>query len=226
MKFMNWPDCNDFRFKKYSFVNLYSYLELRSRSDLDDIVFMSDGFLMCIISKFFGKNVKRFSFDMTSLAPVIFSKGGYKFAIVGSTNENIEIFSDFLGKRFDVRPCFVSSGYFEGDGNELCHKIVHSGADITVVGLGTPLQEEFILKLTEAGYKGIAFTCGGFITQTASAGGEYYPRLIDKYNLRFLYRMYKEPHTVRRYLFLYPKGVLFFVYDLFMRRHEFVGESC
>ena len=34
----------------------------------------------------------------------------------------------------------------------------------------------------------------------------YYPKWIDKYNLRFLYRMYKEPHTRMRYL---KAGIIF-----------------
>jgi N-acetylglucosaminyldiphosphoundecaprenol N-acetyl-beta-D-mannosaminyltransferase len=187
---------------------------------------MSDGFLICFIARIFGKKIGRFSFDMTSLAPVVFSEFSEKrFAFVGSTKSNVEIFTEFVNDRFDITPCFISSGYFDRDSIEICKKIIDSDANVVVVGLGTPLQEEFLLELISAGYQGAAFTCGGFITQTASAGGDYYPKIFNKFNLRFLYRMIKEPHTVKRYLFQYPKGAVLFAYDLLRGKHEFIGQS-
>ena len=57
------------------------------------------------------------------------------------------------------------------------------------------------------GYQGIGFTCGGFVHQTAMNRMHYYPDWVDKMNLRFVYRMYKEKHTRTRYLqaaFLFP----------------------
>mgnify|MGYP000060826451 CR=1 FL=1 len=50
------------------------------------------------------------------------------------------------------------------------------------------------------GYQGIGFTCGGFVHQTAMNRMHYYPNWVDKMNLRFVYRMYKEKHTRTRYL--------------------------
>lgn len=56
------------------------------------------------------------------------------------------------------------------------------------------------VRVKNAGYHGIGFTCGEFIHQLAMNKINYYPAWINKYNLRFLYRMYKEPHTRKRYL--------------------------
>ena len=45
----------------------------------------------------------------------------------------------------------------------------------------------------------------GFRTDPDKA--EYYPEWIDKHGLRFIYRMYKEPHTRYRYFktaFVFP----------------------
>ncbi len=56
-------------------------------------------------------------------------------------------------------------------------------------------------------FQGIGFTCGGFVHQTAMNRMHYYPNWVDKMNLRFVYRMYKEKHTRTRYLqaaFLFP----------------------
>lgn len=60
--------------------------------------------------------------------------------------------------------------------------------------------------LVKAGYQGISFTCGGFIHQTSKNEIDYYPAWGDKTNLRFVYRMWKEPHTRKRFLIA---GLLF-----------------
>ena len=68
------------------------------------------------------------------------------------------------------------------------------------------MQEKFLLKVKNAGYLGIGFTCGGFIHQTSRNEIDYYPTWVDKTNLRFVYRMWKEPHTRKRYV---TAGLLF-----------------
>ena len=60
---------------------------------------------------------------------------------------------------------------------------------------------------------GVGFTCGGFIHQTANNEIEYYPLWIDRMNLRFVYRMYKETYRKR-----YVQAALLFL-------HAFVGET-
>ena len=72
--------------------------------------------------------------------------------------------------------------------------------DFLIVGMGVLMQERFLLKVRDSGYQGIGFTCGGFIHQTAKDEIDYYPGWVDRMNLRFLYRMYKEKHTRKRYI--------------------------
>ena len=86
-------------------------------------------------------------------------------------------------------------------------KIVSLHPDILIIGMGIIKQEQFLSKVRDAGYQGIGFTCGGFIHQTAQDKAGYYPNWVDKYGLRFIYRMYKEPHTRKRYgkaAFVFP----------------------
>lgn len=85
--------------------------------------------------------------------------------------------------------------------------IVELNPDFLIVGMGALMQEKFLLKVKKMGYQGIGFTCGGFVHQTAMNRMHYYPDWVDKMNLRFVYRMYKEKHTRTRYLqaaFLFP----------------------
>ncbi|MNN73388.1 UDP-Gal:alpha-D-GlcNAc-diphosphoundecaprenol beta-1,4-galactosyltransferase [compost metagenome] len=79
--------------------------------------------------------------------------------------------------------------------------------------MGTPRQEDFLIELQESGWLGVGFTCGGYFDQLNSAdGGLYYPGFIDRYNMRWAYRIYKEPKRLwKRYFVDYPVGMLAFV---------------
>ena len=71
--------------------------------------------------------------------------------------------------------------------------------------MGVPLQERFLLQLTDAGWNGVGITCGGFLDQL-SQGVQYYPGWINSLNLRWAYRLMREPGRLwRRYLLDYPK---------------------
>jgi N-acetylglucosaminyldiphosphoundecaprenol N-acetyl-beta-D-mannosaminyltransferase len=78
--------------------------------------------------------------------------------------------------------------------------------------MGVPLQEEFLIDLRDTGWTGTGYTCGGFFHQSARKL-EYYPRLFDKLQLRWLYRMIQEPRLAKRYLLDYPKFVFIFIWD-------------
>ena len=55
------------------------------------------------------------------------------------------------------------------------------------------------MKLRAQGFSGLGFTCGGFLDQLAESQ-HYYPAWIDKADLRWLYRLCKEPRRLlRRY---------------------------
>ncbi|HCI5759941.1 TPA: WecB/TagA/CpsF family glycosyltransferase, partial [Klebsiella pneumoniae] len=86
--------------------------------------------------------------------------------------------------------------------------------DIIIVGMGTPAQDIFLQEMFMSKWTGVAFSCGGFLHQTAKNGSTYYPDFFNKYNLRWMYRMIDEPKLVSRYLFGYPKSILFFLFDL------------
>ena len=89
--------------------------------------------------------------------------------------------------------------------------------DIVICGMGTPLQEHFLADLQKLGWGGIGYTCGGFLHQTAR-DIQYYPEWIDKYNIRWIYRIYDEPKLFKRYFWEYPKFFVYFIYDFYQYR--------
>lgn len=74
---------------------------------------------------------------------------------------------------------------------------------MVLCGMGAPHQERFLTRLRAAGFRGIAFTCGGFLDQLAEAE-RYYPALVDRLDLRWAWRLAREPRRLwRRYLIEY-----------------------
>lgn len=201
--------------KVYSFLNPVSYLTALDNKELFgrlDGIFADGGLLVKAIKMVYGKQVTRRSFDMTSMAPELFAYAedhGKTIYIVASKQEQVEKAVEIFRERYPkVMFAGYRNGYFasEDDMDGEAKHIAAVNPDFLIVGMGALMQENFLLKVKKAGFQGVGFTCGGFIHQTSKNEIDYYPAWVDKTNLRFVYRMWKEPHTRKRYL---KAGLLF-----------------
>lgn len=202
--------------KVYTFLNPVSYLSALDNKELFskfDGIFADGSLLVSAIKLVYGTSVTRRSFDMTSIAPELLGyaeNSGKNVYIVASKQEQVERAVEIFRERYPkLNIAGFRNGYFssESEMDVEARKIAELNPDFVIVGMGILMQERFLLKVKEAGFKGIGFTCGGFIHQTAKNEIDYYPDWVDRTNLRFVYRMYKEPHTRKRYLqaaFLFP----------------------
>lgn len=211
----------------YTFLNPYSYCLARMEPSLFsgfrkimlDGSFARAAFRILRVSK-----VKRQSFDNTSIAPMVFSwcvEKGHAVALLGAKKEELESARAVFEESFPgLKIVFSRDGYFDSEleREAALEKIVEASPKVVIVGMGTILQERFLVDLWEKGWRGLGFTCGGFFHQTASSGYSYYPSFIDKLNLRWLYRIYDEPKLLRRYLKYYPLFIVFFINDVFCGR--------
>lgn len=193
----------------YTFLNPVSYLtalDHRNVFSRFDGIFADGSILVSAVRILYGRSVTRRSFDMTSLAPELFSfaeKHKKTIYIVASQQEQVEqAIRIFRQKWPELHFAGYRNGYFnsEKEMEKEAEKIVNLQPDFLIAGMGILVQETFLLKIREAGFQGIGFTCGGFIHQTAKNEIDYYPDWANRMNLRFLYRMYKEKHTRKRYL--------------------------
>ena len=204
------------RGRVYTFLNPVSYLSALDEKAMFahfDGIFADGSILVAAIKTVYGRSVTRRSFDMTSLAPELLSYAethNKSIYIVASRQEQVEkAVGIFNGRYPKLMVAGYRNGYFasEKEQDEEAQHIVGVNPDFLIVGMGALMQERFLLKVKDSGYRGIGFTCGGFIHQTAKDEIDYYPAWADKLNLRFVYRMYKEKHTRKRYLqaaFLFP----------------------
>lgn len=201
--------------KVYTFLNPVSYLTALDNKELFgqmDGIFADGGLLVKAIKMLYAKVATRRSFDMTSMAPELFAyvaKHGKAIYIVASKREQVEKAVEIFHERYPkVKFAGYRNGYFanEDEMEQEAKHITELNPDFLIVGMGALMQEKFLLKVKNAGYLGIGFTCGGFIHQTSRNEIDYYPAWVDKTNLRFVYRMWKEPHTRKRYVMA---GLLF-----------------
>ena len=211
----------------HTFINPFSYLKSRNKGILENFDFIYiDGFLLVSFLGLLGIKVSRKSFDMTSLAKKVFidsTDNNKSVYFIGSTKVAIGKFIGIIKRNFPKMNIIGNkNGYFKDDEERkmTIQSIVALNPDVIIVGMGTPFQEVFLMDLSNAGWMGCGYTCGGFIHQTTS-GIDYYPIFIDKYNLRWLYRIYDEPKLIKRYMIYYPISLFLFIFDyLNMKRNK------
>jgi N-acetylglucosaminyldiphosphoundecaprenol N-acetyl-beta-D-mannosaminyltransferase len=218
----------DLKGKLTTFINPYSYLYFRNNVQLFnefDHLFL-DGVLLVGLFRILGVKTSRYSFDMTSLAPKVFSdavRQNQTIFIIGSNQESIQDFVKVITSKYKGLPLVgFNQGFFKTpkERDRLLDHIANLSPDIVIVGMGTPLQEFFLIDLKNKGWSGFGYTCGGFIHQTIKKPN-YYPTFFNTLNLRAIYRMIDEPKLISRYLFLYPKSIGLFIMDFIKSKQRF-----
>lgn len=195
--------------KVYSYVNPVSYLDALKHKDVYssmDGLFVDGSLMASAVHLCYGKRITRRSPDMVGYFPQVFeyANSNHKsICVVGSTQEQMEMAVKKFSIHYnDIIWAHCRNGFFsdEHEMEEYAKLIAREQPDFLICGLGSILQERFLLMCKNAGYEGVGFSCGGFIRQIAEHSNEnYYPAWINRMNMRFLYRMYKEPHTRKRY---------------------------
>ena len=202
--------------KIYTFLSPVSYLLAMDSERLFakfDGIYADGSLLVEAVCRLYKARIVRRSFDMTSMAPLVFEyadKNRSSVYIVASRETHVLKSVEILRLKYPhVNFVGSRSGYFTSrqEMEDEAKHIALVNPDFVIIGMGSVLQEDFLYKIKENGFTGIGFTCGGFIHQTAIGGIDYYPAWVNKMNIRYLYRMYREKHTRSRYLktaFLFP----------------------
>lgn len=166
---------------------------------------LPDGIGIVLAARSVGiAGVQRYSMDSTSLAiPLLRAlPSGATVALIGGAQGVASRAAVQLGTILeDIR--FIS---MDGDVSpeDAVALVDDAQPKLTLIGMGIGKQERHALDVKLALANGIVSTCGGYFDQLAS-GIQYYPAFINKWNLRWLYRLFKEPRRLwRRYFLDYP----------------------
>ena len=206
-----------------TFLNPFTYIMARkNKSYLETFNIEMDGGLLVFILNVFGFHFERRSFDMTSLAPIVFNEAIQKnktIYFIGTKPKVIDLAINNIQQQFPkLNICGFRDGYIQfEERNAVFDQIISLNADYVICGMGAPLQEKFLIDLQKSGWAGIGYTCGGFLHQTA-IGIQYYPRWVNNLGLRAFFRMYDEPKLIRRYFIDYPYAIVIIFYDLIRDR--------
>jgi len=198
------------------FVNPFSYMLVAGEGRIVnsfDLWFVDGALLRYLTNIRRTKKLERISFDFSSVAGDLMSlssKLSLNVALIGGNIDELRRAKAFLESKYpNLRIIFSHHGFFcKNLWSKVIERITVSKPDLIVVGLGSPLQENFVLKLKGSLVKpALLFTCGGFISQTGS-NGDYYPVWVNKLGLRWAYRALMEKHVRLRLLKNYPIFVL------------------
>jgi N-acetylglucosaminyldiphosphoundecaprenol N-acetyl-beta-D-mannosaminyltransferase len=202
--------------KTITCLSYYSYY-LAYNSDVRYVEFdyiAIDGILVKKLYNLIHKNkTMRISTDMTSLVPLIIDyaiTNDSSIYFLGAKQKEIERFVKTIKQSFPkLNIAGYRNGYFSSiqERLEFLREIKREKADIVFIGTGAPLQDKMSLELKSIGFEGTVYTCGGFIHQTQT-DINYYPSLINKLNLRLLYRIFNERNVIKKifpaiFVFLY-----------------------
>lgn len=202
-----------------TFLNPVSYLKARKHLEYYEQFdcLLADGWLFVAALRVVGITTQRHSFDMTSLAPIVFQNAiAEKKSVyfLGAKPTEIADFIEVIKNHFpNLNILGYRDGYFRSieERNFTLQYLQDLAPDVVIAGLGAPLQEQFLIDLQKTGWNGCGYTCGGFIHQT-SEKLNYYPNWVNKLHLRMPYRFFKEPHFRKR-IPDYFKFLILFTYD-------------
>lgn len=213
----------------YTCINPFSYHLVRKFNGLYDTFdgLFVDGLLMCwMIYLLWGKKIQRLSFDMTGIAKDLFEllnkNKSESIYFIGAKQEAIgSSISQIKSAYKQINIVGFRNGYFllpEYRQAEI-EKIVSINPTYVIVGMGAPIQERFAIDLKNAGYKGIIFTCGGFLHQSSN-NINYYPNWINKYNLRAFYRLFHEKGLWGRLYNVLIEFPILFTWDTLITKYS------
>lgn len=197
-----------------TFVNPLSLATARSRPCfLDELAAFDqvypDSILVARLARMLcGKPVARHSLDGNSLAPDLLAHcaaADLRFALVGGRKGIARAAGRVFAQAFGATPALCAAGYFADPAarTDLLHRLIVE-ADVVLCGMGSGVQERFLLDLASLGWCGLGVTCGGYLDQAAEGNARYYPRLVNSLHLRAAWRMIREPsRLVPRYTVAY-----------------------
>lgn len=171
---------------------------------------VADGRLMArSIRQGLGGPCESLHFDFSGMAGRVFhamEERGARLAVLGGKPGEAASFRRHVETRYPkLEIVYAGDGYFHmREAGKVARRIAETRPDVLIVSMGSPRQEEFVMTLPQhTDHPMAAITCGGFVGQTATRRENYYPKVIVKLNLRWVYRLYREPQMYARVMKYY-----------------------
>ncbi|MBT2678844.1 WecB/TagA/CpsF family glycosyltransferase [Bacillus sp. ISL-35] len=163
-----------------------------------------DGFGILLASKILGlpleERVTGFDLTMNLLEQAV--DNSWSIFLLGGTEETNERAASNMSVKYPgIKLAGRHHGFFENNEEEIIEKVKASKADIVLVAMGFPKQEQWISSHLRLFEKGVFIGVGGTIDVLAGTVKRA-PLFWRKSNLEWLYRLIKQPSRWKRMLFL------------------------
>ena len=135
------------------------------------------------------------------------SKDNLRLGFLGAKEEVIQKAKEnFLKKYPNLNSVYTRNGYFKND-DEIINEIVEKNPQILLVGLGSPKQEEIIVKLKNKLKSCVLIGVGGSFDVFSGLTKEA-PVIYRKMGIEWLYRTILQPERFKR---IFPTLPLFLI---------------
>jgi len=204
-----------------TFLNPFSYNVFLNKPELigEFNAFFADGALLVTVHNLFNKDkIDRLSFDFSSIATDVLEyseNNNLSISFIGATEEELQGTLVNIKKLYSkLNIVYTRNGYFNNkeDYKECFNSLKDTEIDILIIGMGSPYQEEFAIKVKNKCINiPLVLTCGGFLTQTSIKADYYYP-WIKKLGLRWLQRAIMHRHVRDRLIKDYPIFIVKYIW--------------
>jgi N-acetylglucosaminyldiphosphoundecaprenol N-acetyl-beta-D-mannosaminyltransferase len=173
-------------------------------------IVVPDGIAVIYASRLFGPPLSMSNrIGADQFGPELFRlaiANNWRVFLLGASPPAIRAASERVRDQFpDLRVAGMRDGYFlPGDSQDVIDEINASGADLLLVGMGQPAQEEWIMRHARAIHAPVIWAVGGYFDHLARRA-DCYPSIIYRLRLNWAYRLLTEPRRLwKRYLFGFP----------------------
>ena len=182
---------------------LHAFRSAAYAQTLSRFLLLNDGLGVDLCSLLFEREPFQHNLNGTDFVPELLaaSGAGRSVYLLGTTKEVVAESARKLAARFpNCRIVGTHHGYFEpGDIDFIISDINAVSPDILLVGLGNPLQEQFIAKYAGRIDARVLIGVGAFLDFAAGTVPRA-PKIVRSLRLEWLFRLSKEPLRLgRRY---------------------------
>ncbi len=169
-------------------------------NDTSNII-VPDGIAIIKACNLYGYNIKEriTGIDLVSFLLKELNQEKKSLYLFGAKKEIIESFVNKIRKQYpNIKILGYKDGYIK-DKTKVFQEISQLNPDICLVAMGIPMQEELIYKNLKLFKKGIFIGVGGSF-DVLSGNKKRAPKIFQKLNLEWLYRLLKEPKRLKRFI--------------------------
>jgi len=187
-----------FFFANTNFIVKCQPLQLRIKAAPSIVV--NDGIGMQLANNIVNRKGFYQNLNGTDLLPNILDHiQDKRIVLLGSQDEDLKLATDFINSHFSSKVVGSFNGFEAVKDPSLIEKINQCEPDIVLVGMGNPIQEEWMLDNYEKVNASLFFGVGALFVFMAG-NVKRAPEIMRKFRLEWLYRFYKEPRRLfKRY---------------------------